>query len=137
GNAQTSDVFSVGLQTGSGEINVRTTKETYQPGESILILGDSSENMLLTIELIDPDGKVVKTKDSFTNKDGIFSEGSIRIPVEATVGTWTIHVKSGPNFDDVKITVKASKEEGMIIYVDSVVPSTGGKIVTLKGYGAA
>ena len=25
----------------------------------------------------------------------------------------------------------------MAIYVDSVVPSTGGKIVTLKGYGAA
>ena len=137
GNSQTSDVFSVGLQTGSGEIKIRTTKETYQPGESILILGDSNENMLLTIELIDPDGKVVKTKDSFTNKDGIFSESSFRIPVEAKVGTWTIHVKSGPNFDDAKITVQGSVEEGMVIYVDSVMPSNGGKIVTLKGYGAA
>ena len=137
GNAQTSDVFSVGLQTGSGEINAKTTKETYQPGESILILGDSAKNMLLTIELIDLDGKVVKTKDTFTNKDGIFSESSFRIPVEAKVGTWTIHVKSGPNFDDVKIFVQGSVEEGMVIYVDSVVPSSGGKIVTLKGYGAA
>lgn len=137
GNAQTSEVFSVGLQTGSGEINAKTTKETYQPGESILILGDSSKNALLTIELIDPDGNVLKTKDTFTNKDGIFSENSFRIPVEAKVGTWTIHVKSGPNFDDVKITVQGSVEEGMVIYVDSVMPSTGGKIVTLKGYGAA
>ena len=137
GNAQTSEVFSVGLQTGSGEINAKTTKETYQPGESILILGDSSKNALLTIELIDPDGNVLKTKDTFTNKDGIFSENSFRIPVEAKVGTWNIHVKSGPNFDDVKITVQGSVEEGMVIYVDSVMPSTGGKIVTLKGYGAA
>ena len=137
GNAQTSEVFSVGLQTGSGEINAKTTKETYQPGESILILGDSSKNALLTIELIDPDGNVLKTKDTFTNKDGIFSENSFRIPVEAKVGTWNIHVKSGPNFDDVKITVQGSVEEGMVIYVDSVMPSNGGKIVTLKGYGAA
>jgi hypothetical protein len=137
GNAQTSEVFSVGLQTGSGEIKARTTKDTYQPGESILILGNSAKNMLLTIELIDPDGNVFKTKDAFTNKDGIFSESSFRIPIESKVGTWTIHVKSGPNFDDVKITVQGSVEEGMNIYVDSVVPSTGGKIVTLKGFGAA
>ena len=137
GNSQISDVFSVGLQTGSGEIHARTTKETYQPGESILILGDSSKNMLLTIELIDPDGNVVKTKDTFTNKDGIFSVSSFRVPVEAKVGAWTIHVKSGPNFDDAKITVQGSVEEGMVIYVDSVMPSNGGKIVTLKGYGAA
>jgi hypothetical protein len=102
-----------------------------------LILGDSSKNALLTIELIDPDGNVLKTKDTFTNKDGIFSENSFRIPVEAKVGTWNIHVKSGPNFDDVKITVQGSVEEGMVIYVDSVMPSNGGKIVTLKGYGAA
>jgi len=136
-NSQTSEVFSVGLQTGSGEINAKTTKTTYQPGESILILGNSAQNMLLTIELMDPDGKVVKTKDSFTNKDGIFSTDSFRVPLDAKDGTWTVHVKSGPNFDDVKISVQKSVEEGMTIYVDSVVPSTGGKIITLKGYGAA
>lgn len=136
-NSQTSEVFSVGLQTGSGEISAKTTKDTYQPGETVLILGSSSENILLTIELTDPDGKVVKTKDSFTNSDGIFSIDSFRIPIEAKDGIWTIHVKSGSNFDDVKITVQKSTEEGMTIYVDSVVQSTGGKIVTLKGYGAA
>jgi len=136
GNAQTSDVFSVGLQTGSGEINVRTTKETYQPGESILILGDSSKNMLLTIELIDPDGNVFKTKDTFTNKDGIFSESSFRIPVESKVGTWTIHVKSGPNFDDVKITVQGNIEEGMVVFVDKIEVTSSGRIVTIKGFGA-
>jgi hypothetical protein len=136
-NSQTSEVFSVGLQTGSGEISAKTTKDTYQPGEAILILGNSAPNMLLTIELLDPDGKVVKTKDSFTNKDGIFSIDSFRIPLQSKEGTWTVHVKSGPNFDDVKITVQKSIDEGMTIYVDSVVQSPGGKIVTLKGYGAA
>jgi hypothetical protein len=127
----------VGLQTGSGPIDARTTKETYQPGESVLILGESAKNMLLTLELSDPDGVLIKTKETFTNKDGIFSDSSFKIPVTAKPGTWTIQARSGPNFDDVKITVQGSIEEGMTIYVDSVVPSTGGKIVTIKGYGAA
>jgi hypothetical protein len=137
GNSQISEIFSVGLQTGSGPIDARTTKETYQPGESVLILGESAKNMLLTLELKDPDGVLVKTIETFTNKDGIFSDSSFKIPVTAKTGTWTIQARSGPNFDDVKITVQGSVEEGMTIYVDGVVPSPGGKIVTLKGYGAA
>jgi len=137
GNSQTSEIFSVGLLTGSGEIHVRSTKDTYQPGESILILGDSSKNVLLTLELRDPNGEVVKTKETFTNKDGFFSESSLRIPLDAQIGVWTIHAQSGPNFDDVEITVQGDIEEGMVIFVDSIVPSPNGKIITLKGYGAA
>jgi len=137
GNSQTSEIFSVGLLTGSGEIHALSTKDTYQPGESILILGDSAANILLTLELRDPNGEVVKTKETFTNKDGIFSESSLRIPLDAQIGVWIIHAQSGPNFVDFEITVQGDIEEGMVIFVDSVLPSPGGKIVTLKGYGAA
>ena len=137
GNSQAIDVFSVGLLTGSGEITARTTKDAYQPGDSILILGESSKNVLLTLELRDPDGSVVKTKETFTNKEGVFSEGSFRIPLEAEIGTWTIHAQSGPNFDDVEIDVQGDTEEGMVIFVDSIVASPGGDIITFKGYGAA
>jgi len=137
GNSQTSEIFSVGLLTGSGEIQIRSTKDTYQPGESILILGDSSKNVLLTLELRDPNGQVIKTKETFTNKDGFFSESSLRIPLDAQIGIWTIHAQSGPNFDDVEITIQGNIAEGIVIFVDSVVPSPGGKIVTVKGYGAA
>src|SRR3970282_2280860 len=87
--------------------------------------------MLLTIELRDPDGKVFKTKDTFTNKDGIFSESSFRIPVKGKFGTWTIHVKSGPNFDDVKITVQGKVEEGMVVFVDKIEVTSPGTY-TLK-----
>jgi len=136
-NTQTSQVFSVGLSTGSGEIDAQTTKDTYQPGESILVLGKSGENILLTLELRDPDGKVVKTKETFTNKDGLFSESSIRIPLDAPTGIWTIHAFSGPNFDDVEITVQADQEEGLVVFVDSIQTIPTGKIVSIKGYGAA
>ena len=137
GNSQTSDVFSVGLQTGSGEINARTTKDTYQPGESILVLGDSSKNILLTLELLDNNGEIVKTKETFTNKNGVFSESSFRIPLDAEPGKWIIHARSGQNFDDVEITIVGDTEEGMVVLVDSVLPSPGGDIVTISGYGAA
>lgn len=137
GNAQIAEVFSVGLITGSGEIHARTTKTDYQPGEAILILGDSSKNILLTLQLRDPDGNVVKSKETFTNKEGVFSEDSFRIPLGAKAGTWTVHAQSGQNFDDVNISVKGDVEEGMVVFVDSIQPSPGGKIVTIKGYGAS
>ena len=137
GNSQTSDVFSVGLITGSGEINARTTKDTYEPGEAILVLGDSSKNILLTLELLDNNGEIVKTKETFTNKDGVFSVSSFRIPLDAEPGKWIIHARSGQNFDDVEITIVGDTEEGMVLLIDSIVPSPGGDIVTISGYGAA
>lgn len=136
GNAQTSDIFSVGLQTGSGEINVRTTKDTYERGETILILGSSAENILLTLTLTDPDGNVEKTKETFTNSDGVFSENSFRIQNDAKLGVWIINAKSGPNFDTTEITVIGTEEEGMVVFVKDIVPSPTGKIVTVSGYGA-
>ncbi|MCH8859729.1 MAG: biofilm-associated protein, partial [Thaumarchaeota archaeon] len=136
-NTQTSEIFSVGLLTGSGEIHVRSTKDSYQPGESILILGDSSKNVLLTLELRDPDGEVVKTKETFTNKDGVFSVSSIRIPLDAQIGSWTIHAQSGPNFDDYEITVQGDIEEGLVVYVDGVVDLPTGEFLSIKGYGAS
>ncbi|KAG0510934.1 MAG: hypothetical protein NPMRD1_460006 [Nitrosopumilales archaeon] len=102
-----------------------------------MILGDSSKNVLLTLELRDPDGEVVKTKETFTNKDGVFSVSSIRIPLDAQIGSWTIHAQSGPNFDDYEITVQGDIEEGLVVYVDAIQTLSTGKIVSIKGYGAA
>lgn len=137
GNSQTSDVFSVGLQTGSGEIKASTTKDSYQPGESILVLGESSKNILLTLELRNPEGEVVKVKETFTNKNGVFSEESFRIPLDAKIGTWTIHAQSGPNFDDVEITVQGDTEEGLTVFVNEIKILSTGKIIEIQGYGAA
>jgi len=137
GNAQTSDVFSVGLNTGSGEIKASTTKNTYQPGESILVLGESGPNILLTVELLDINGEIVKSKETFTNKNGVFSESSFKIPLDAEPGKWTVQARSGANFYDVEITVVGDIETGMVLLIDSVVPSPGGDIVNISGFGAA
>jgi len=137
GNAQTEEIFSVGLLTGSGPIEIRTTKDAYISGEGILILGESGVNILVTLTLIDPDGKQVKVTETITNKEGVFSDKSIRIPASAKEGTWKVIAKSGPNFDEKEISVIPQALEGIIVYIVNVEDSHLGKSVTIEGYGAA
>ena len=138
GSAQNTKIFTVGLQTGSGEIQINTTKLDYAPGDSILILGDTAKNVLLTISLADPDGNIVKQKETFSNKNGKISESTFRIPSDAKGGTWTINAKSGANFDTIKIAVISTVVEGIQITVEKGinVPGVGDsmqiKIVGVK-----
>ena len=138
GTAQSSETFTVGLQTGSGEIDINTTKIDYHPGDSVLILGETSSNNLLTVSMIDPDGKEVKTRETFSNKNGKISEDSFRIPSDAKPGVWTIKAKSGSNFDNVEINVLAVVQEGMIVVVEDGQTIPGfGKTINIHVYGAS
>jgi len=117
GSDQSTEIFTVGLQTGSGDIEINTTKTEYVPGDSILILGDTAPNVLLTVSLMDPEGNIVKERESFSDKNGKISESTFRIPSEGKHGTWLINAKSGSNFDTIEIEVSAILEEGMIIKI--------------------
>ena len=139
GSAQSTEIFTVGLQTGSGEIKINTTKEGYLPGDSILLLGDTAENVLLTVTLMDSEGNIIKEKETFSDKNGKISDGSFRIPSDAKHGTWQFNAKSGSNFDTIEIKVLAILEEGMTISVEEINnPSTSylGKSVLIKVVGA-
>ena len=138
GSAQSSEIFTVGLQTGSGDIDINTTKIDYLPGDSVLILGDTAANNLLTVSLIDPDGNEIKTRETFSNKNGKISEDSFRIPSDAKPGTWTIKAKSGSNFDNVEINVLSVIQEGMVVVVEDgdVIPGFG-KTIHIHVFGAA
>jgi len=137
GSAQSTEIFTVGLVTGSGDIDINTTKIEYHPGDSILILGDTGENVLLTITLTDPDGHEVKIKETFSDKNGKISEGSFRIPTDGKSGVWNINAKSGSNFDNVEIDVVTTLEEGMVVSVEQGdnIPGLGDTIV-IKVFGA-
>jgi len=117
GSTQSTEIFTVGLKTGSGEIKINTTKTEYNPGDSILILGDTSSNVLLTITMTDPDEKEIKIKDTFSDKNGKISESSFRIPSDARSGIWIINAKSGANFDSIEINVLATVKEGMVVSI--------------------
>jgi len=137
GNAKSTETFTVGLQTGSGEISIVTTKLNYEPGESILILGETKPNILLTLTLIDPDENEVKVKETFSDKNGKITESSFRIPSEAKSGMWKINAKSGSNFDMVEIEVTTVTIEGMVITVEDGESIPGvGKTITIRVLGA-
>ena len=138
GSAQSTEIFTVGLQTGSGDIEVNTTKLDYLPGDSILVLGNANANVLFTITLTDPDGNDVKIKETFSDKNGKISESSFRIPSEATPGMWDINVKSGSNFANIEIEVLAVTTEGMVINVSEGIEIPGsGDTINIQILGAA
>jgi hypothetical protein len=137
GNTESSEIFAVGLQTGSGQIEINTTKLNYLPGDPILILGDTAANAILTVILFDSDGNEVKVKETFSDKNGKISESSFRIPTDAEAGMWTINVKSGSNFDIVEIEVLATLQEGIQVSVGEIETlGVVGKIITIKVIGA-
>lgn len=117
GSAQSSERFTVGLQSGSGEIKINTTKDEYNHGDSILVLGDTGPNILLTLTMSDLNGKVIKEIETFSDKNGKISEGSFRIPSDGEPGTWTMNAKSGPNFHKIEFEVLAVSLEGMVVSV--------------------
>ncbi|MEM2160349.1 MAG: biofilm-associated protein [Candidatus Nitrosotenuis sp.] len=128
-------VFAVGLQTTGGKIAVQTTKPEYLPGEGILVLGSTSPNAILNLEMSDPNGKIIKQKDIFSDKEGKFSEGTFRIPSDGNQGTWTIRAKSGANYADVKFTVSGTIVKTFSVRVDKTAPYHGGDIMTITGIG--
>ena len=108
GNTQSTEIFTVGLQTGSSKIEINTTKMNYLPGDSILVLGNTSPNVILNIILIDPEGNEVKMKETFSDKNGQISESSFRIPNNAEPGMWTINANSGSTYDLIELEVLAT-----------------------------
>ena len=129
-NFQTIQLFSVGLQTGSGIINAETTQTEYEPGEKVLLLGNTNHNSLLTAVLLDPSGKEIRTVQLGSNSVGQFSEDRLRVPIDATTGTWMISISSGSNLETVEFNVFEKGIDGMIVKIieDVEIPGFGKNI---------
>jgi hypothetical protein len=114
GGSQNSENFSVGLLTGSGEINAEVTQTEYYQGERILLLGSTTNaNSLMVVNLIDPTGKEVKSLEIASNSERMFSEERLRIPSNGETGVWKIVITSGSNLDKLEFSVFSATEEGM------------------------
>ena len=136
GNNKAVANFAIGLQTGSGAITMKTIKDTYLLGDNVIILGKSNPNTILRITLTDPNGVIVKSQDTFTDKAGIFSSTDFRIPAEGTPGIWKLETTSGVNHVSLELTIK-SANEGISVKLDKVPPIySRGDIVTISGTGA-
>ena len=136
-NARASEVFAIGMTTGSGDITMKSVKDSFKPGEGILIMGNTGPNSLLSISLVDTAGITVKKVDAFSDKNGLFVSDKLRIPANAVTGNWNIIIKSGGNYAEQEITI-GQEVEGMVVYIDSKQTEFRlNEILQIKGNGAA
>lgn len=134
GNVHAENKFSVGLQTSTGSVTLRTLQEKYRPGESILLIGNSNPNVIITISLSDPNGVKVKTQDVLTDKQGTFSSSIFRIPLNAQAGVWKLEAGSGINHVSKDLTITQNIEEGTTIHLDKSAYKVD-EIVQISGSG--
>ena len=116
-NFQTSENFSIGLQTGSGAIKAETTSTEYFQGDKILLIGNTGNNALMTITLLDPTGKEIRTLQIGSNAIGQFSEDRLRIPSNGVPGAWQINISSGTNEKILEIDVFEELNDSMVVKV--------------------
>ncbi len=135
GSSQSSEIFTVGLATGSGKIHINTTKLNYEPGDPILVLGETGPNVLLTLTMLNSDGEEVKVKETFSDKTGKITEGAFRVPSDAEPGTWIINAKSGSNFDNTEIEVVTSILEEMTVIATEGEIYLGDKTLLIQVFG--
>ncbi len=135
GESSGSTVFTVGLTTGSGAISVQTTKDDYKPGDQILILGNTgANNVLLDVTITDPDGKIIKRIETFSDKFSVFKVDNFRIPSDAVDGIWNINVKSGGNFSNASFVV-TTENQGLTVSLNKKEYNIG-EMVNILGTGA-
>ena len=135
GESSGSAVFTIGLTTGSGTISMQTTRDDYQQGEQILILGNTGAiNVLLDITISDPNGKVIKKIETFSDRFGVFKLDNFRIPVDATIGKWNVNAKSGGNFKDIEFSV-TGEDKVLEIFTDKSNYNTN-ELMNISGAGA-
>ena len=60
--------------------------------------------------MTDPNGVIVKSLITFTDKTGHFSSFDFSIPIIATPGTWKLDAVSGVNHVSSNLTVKSTKQ---------------------------
>jgi hypothetical protein len=127
--------FAVGLQTGCGQINMNSVKDTYVPGDNIILLGTSNANCIIQLTLTDPHGILIKSKQTFTDKAGHFSAFDFRIPGDGAAGDWKLDAASGIDHKSLDINVRSL--QAMTVQFDKT-PAvySRGDIVNISGIGA-
>ncbi len=134
GSSQTSEVFTVGLKSSSMTIDLDMTKKTYNPGQSIDLIGVSEPNTTVDLFLIDPDGIIINEKGSFVNNNGDLSMNDFIIPYDAQSGQWVVRAESVSKFTNFKFQVSSLEKEEQSVRVTDIISSSIGKFVTIEGF---
>ena len=157
--SQASALFSVGLEEGAGRINMQTTRAKYLPGEQLAIFGgvEGKDKVLVTLLLVDPDGRTVSSRDvivdnaeTFTVKEVTpsgeeevvyvrLSVGTFRVPADAAPGAWTLRAETGENFATARFEVEEERKDGITLIIEELghLAATGRDTLHFRVIGAS
>ena len=132
-NIQDSVKFAIGVQPGSGDITLTPPKQSYLPGEQLIISGQTEQdNSILTLSLIDPSGNTVSKIEIFSDSSGSFSTNMLGIPITAEIGNWKLSVIS--KLDTAENTINVVETSGIELALN--IEKTQyqiGDVITIKG----
>ena len=132
-NIQDSTKFAVGVQTGSGDISLTPPKQSYLPGEQLVISGQTEQsNSILTVSLIDPSGNTATKIEIFSDNSGSFSTDLLGIPVAGEIGDWKVNIKSKLDTAQNIITVSTTTGTSLSLDIEKTEYQTG-ETILIKG----
>ena len=132
-NIQDSTKFAVGVQTGSGDISLTPPKQSYLPGEQLVISGQTEQsNSILTVSLIDPSGNTATKIEIFSDNSGSFSTDLLGIPATGEIGDWKIIINSKLDTAENIITVSTTTGTTLSLDIEKTVYQPG-ETVSIKG----
>lgn len=130
---ETVEEFTVGLRTGTVPIEIKVDDNYYKIGETVFLVGKSSDYTQILIELIDPTGEVIDKIEYYTDKDGKFT-----YPLELSLGKqnglWTVKVSNSERISELTFEV-IGEEKIPTVQLDKEEPYTHGEFVTISGTG--
>ena len=133
-NIQDALKFSIGIEAGSGEITLNTTKDNYAPGESILLIGKTGSNARITVTLYDPSENISSKTEIFSDSSGNFFTEDLGIPFNGASGDWKITAHSRLDNSSHEISVGLPTEASLTLQIEES-NFTFGDTVTIKGIG--
>ena len=132
-NLQDSTKFAVGVQTGSGDISLTPPKQSYLPGEQIVISGQTEQsNSILTVSLINPSGNTATKIEIFSDNSGSFSTDLLGIPTTGEIGNWKIVVSSKLDTAENIIVVSDTMGLGLSLQIEKTEYQVG-ETISIKG----
>ena len=83
----------------------------------MLLLGTTNPNSLMKAELVNPNGKIIKSLEIASNNVGAFTEDRFRVPSNGITGLWKINISSGANLETIEFNIFSTVIEGMTVTV--------------------
>ena len=71
----------------------------------------------MTITLVDPSGKKIKSLEIPSDSVGTFTEDRLKIPVDGITGKWEIKIVSGTNSENMEFNVYSTENEGITVNI--------------------